>query len=471
MLLFIVTIDVSKEIFQFFIDNFVALDLLLFKNKLIYSLMSFIKKLNSMELWPIWIGFFWFILLVSFRATLDIGPDDLSVWSNDADFVNQFHTNLVTTIVCFILATLACLIMCHAFLDKPLRFLEYFIVLCIVIAAKIIGTNKTLKSLGLGTSFWCIIIGCVIRTLFRDFGQDLKHIMSMEFFIKIGIVLFAIDVQKISELGPKGIVIGWIETSLLLVFVYVIGAYVLRIDHVRSLLISSGLSICGSSAIMAIADVLNQSQDQQENQENEIVIEESVQESVMRELNINRITLVTITILSIFSIPYIPILPILCRYFSFSSTVCGLWIGGTIDSTGTVIASASLLDQTTLDSAVFLKMLQNIIIGPVTLVITSIIYRSINPQILFDKFPKFVIGFLVVSFIVSSFTLELRNKVTHDLFIASEWFSHLSFALIGLDIDIQDTSIYTEWRMLFLYVFGQTLDTFTTLGLSIWLFG
>lgn len=425
-----------------------------------------IKYLNSTELWPIWIGFLWFILLVTLRATLDIGPTDLSVWSNDNEFTTQFqNTNLITSLSCFVLATLACLITCHACLNKRLHFLEYFIVFCIVFSSKIFGTNKTLKSFGLGTSFWCIIIGCFLRILLRDIGRDLQKIMSMEFFIKTSIVLFAIDIQKIAELGPKGIVIGWIETSLLLAFVYVIGVYVLRIDHVRSLLISCGLSICGSSAIMAIADVFEQHTAEQNERH-------SIQEyDTLTQQNVNSITLVSITILSIFSIPYIPVLPILCRYFSFSSTVCGLWIGGTIDSTGTVIASASLLDQTTLDSAVFLKMLQNIIIGPVTLIITSIIYKSINPKILLYKFPKFVIGFLVVSFIVSSFSLQLRQNVTHDLFIASEWFSHISFALIGLDIDILDTKIYTEWRMLCLYVFGQTLDTFTTLGLSILLFG
>lgn len=424
--------------------------------------------LNSLELWPVWIGFFWFALLVTIRTIYDIGPLDLSVWSNDVNFVTQFqNTNLIASLCCFVSLTLISVMICHSCTHKKLSFLQYFIVFCIMFASKIIGTNETLRSNGFGTSFWCITIGCFIRTTCRDLDN---YTLSMEFFIKVSIVLFAIDIQKIAELGPRGLVIGWIETSVVLIFVYLVGIYILRMDISRSLLISSGLSICGSSAIMAVSDVI----DKRDQETNEINLDQSVGNSIRYHPEYNQretvenVTTVAITILSIFAIPYIPILPIFCKMFNFSDNVCGVWIGGTIDSTGAVIASASLLNQNTLDSAVILKMLQNIIIGPVTLLITIGVYKSANPRILIDKFPKFVVGFLIVSGIVSS--LPARQTIARDCFIASEWFSNLSFVLIGLDIDLLNSYIYREWRMVLLYIIGQSIDTFTTLGLSILLY-
>lgn len=399
---------------------------------------------NNKELWPIWIGYIWFCILITLRIFGEIGPIDLKTWSTFDDLRLQLVSYTVT-LCCLIVFTLISVSVSHFCLKQKINYPFYIFIFVILFCSKIIGSFIVLKKLGLGTSFWCIIIGCFIRIIWRDTEHYIKELMSMEFFIKTGIVLFAIDIQEILKFGSRGIVVAWVETTLLLSFVYCIGIYIVRLDKTRTLLISFGLSICGSSAIMAISDII-----------------ESEQEHINA----------SITILSLFTIPFINGIPAISKIYGLSSVVSGIWIGGTVDSTGAVIASASLLDKTALNSAVVLKMLQNIIIGPILLVITSVWYKSINPRILWERFPKFVIGFLSICIIVSLLQNNLRETVTQDCFIVSEWFSNISFILIGLDINlyILKRLIIKNWKMILLYTIGQTIDIFTTLGFTLLMF-
>lgn len=399
---------------------------------------------NNKELWPIWIGHTWFCVLIILRVFAGIGPIDLKLWSTFDDLRLQLVSHSVT-LCCLIVFTLVTVSVSHFCLKQKINYPFYIFIFVILFCSKILGSFLVLKKLGLGTSFWCIILGCFIRIIWRDTEHYIKRLMSMEFFIKTGIVLFAIDIQEILKMGSRGIVVAWVETTLLLSLVYCIGIYIVRLDKMRTLLISFGLSICGSSAIMAISDII-----------------ESEQEH----------TNVSITILSLFTIPFINAIPTISQIYGLSSVVSGIWIGGTVDSTGAVIASASLLDKIALNSAIVLKMLQNIIIGPILLVVTSFWYKSIKPSILWERFPKFVIGFLSVCIIVSLLQNNLREMITQDCFIISEWFSNISFILIGLDIDIYILKrlIIKNWKMILLYTIGQTIDVFTTLGFTLLMF-
>lgn len=397
--------------------------------------------LNTDEYWPIWIGFVFFIITLVLRITLNIGPTDLKSYNSFGLFgIEIVNLNFLISLVCIISLTFITLIICHKFLKKDFIFWNYVLVFSLTLISKIIGGYLPLKNIGFGTSIWCIIIGCIFRLIHN---KVLKGVMSLEFFIKIAIVLLAIDIQEIANVGPKGIVIAWVETTIILTFVYFIGIYAFGMDKVKSLLVSSGLSICGSSAVMAISDVINA--------ETEDIT-------------------VVITILSIFTIPFIPTLPIICKSLGFSDIISGSWIGGSIDSTGAVIASANLLNINALHNAVILKMLQNILIGPITLAITAIWYRSINVLTLWNKFPKFVLGFIIVSIVVSFMP---KQDLQLDLFIISEWFSYISFVLIGMDINLRKIhkQFYNKYNMIWLYLIGQMLDTFTTLGVTYLMFG
>lgn len=173
-----------------------------------------------------------------------------------------------------------------------------------------------------------------------------------------------------------------------------------------------------------------------------------------------------IAIMSVLTVPLIPLVPMFATWRKFPAALTGAWIGGAIDSTGAVMTSASLLNGDTLKSAIVVKMLQNILIAPIALVITLIWSRRFKLRILWDKFPKFVLGFLLVATITTLLPDHLGTPVVNNSFVISEWFSGVSFVLIGFDIDL--ISIWRQlverrWIVSF-YIFGQIWDICSTLG-------
>lgn len=148
--------------------------------------------------------------------------------------------------------------------------------------------------------------------------------------------------------------------------------------------------------------------------------------------------------------------------------IVGAWIGGSVDSTGAVIATASLVSLNLLQCAAVIKMLQNLLIGPVALVVAGVYAGEFRARIIWDKFPKFVIGFIIVA--IATTFLPNANTLAANSFIVSEWFSALSFVMIGFDIDFNEIPKYFAdgKKILMFYIVGQTFDIGLTL-IAAWL--
>ena len=448
------------------------------------NILHLLKILNTDEYWPIWIAFITFTIQTFLRNFLNIGPEDFKVWNNKKEFyIIITDIKVIVTIIILSFFTIICVTVYHtvsnknANLNTPQQvpqeislqqvpqeislqqvpqeissqqvpqeissqqvsdstpnYIDYVLMMLLAILSKCIGTYYYFKVYGFGTAFWCILSGFIFKTFFKYTNK-----ISLEIFIKIGIVLFANDLNNILQLGGRAIVVAWVETCILLIFTLAIGNYILKLHVVDNLLVSSGLCICGSSAVICVADILN----------NDEILTKSVTKSIM--------------ILSLFSIPFIITLPILCKSFGVSDVVCGAWIGGSIDSTGSVLASASLVNLNVLNVSIVMKMLQNLLIGPIVLVISVFIQGTFNFKVLFKTFPKFILGFIIVCIVT---TLLNDKKLINDCIILSEWFSNLSFVIIGMEIDILVFKEFDIYKSVLLYCIGQTVDTFTTFGVS-----
>jgi uncharacterized membrane protein YadS len=90
--------------------------------------------------------------------------------------------------------------------------------------------------------------------------------------------------------------------------------------------------------------------------------------------------------------------------------VGGAWIGGTIDSTGAVVAAGATLGKAAADVAATVKMIQNILIGVTAFGIASYWVTFVEkdphgkrPHVseIWIRFPKFVWGFVGASIIFS----------------------------------------------------------------------
>lgn len=81
-------------------------------------------------------------------------------------------------------------------------------------------------------------------------------------------------------------------------------------------------------------------------------------------------------ILTFFTMFYMILVPYICLLAGIDNEVCGAWIGGSVDETGKVVASVSILDNDdATDTAVLIKVSQNVMIAFVCLTL-AVVYHD-----------------------------------------------------------------------------------------------
>jgi uncharacterized membrane protein YadS len=310
-----------------------------------------------------------------------------------------------------------------------------------------LGSHTFLHKIGIGDSVWNIIFGMIFRTCCS--ATYTKHFfektLSLEFFIKVSIVLLAVDINEILSISAKGVAVSWGETTILLGVMYLIGVYVIRAKKEEALVTVSGASICGSSASMAVADGIKAD----------------------KNIAIN-----VILIMSVLTVPLIPSMPPVGEAIGFNENTMGAWIGGSVDSTGAVVATLNALSVKTIHTGIVIKMLQNILIGPVLLIIVACWYRTVSLMMLWEKFPKFVLGFLITAGILTGIPREHVELIKANSFVMSEWFAAISFVLIGMEIDLRKlrSQIMENKKIFILYILTQSVDLVSTAGIAYLMF-
>lgn len=346
-------------------------------------------------------------------------------------------------------------VVAHFMLKKNQELEAYGAIIVIAVAARAIGEYNVLKSAGLSASFWAIILGI----LFRYVGlKSAGGVLSGEFFIKIGVTLLAMDFSNIAKIGLPGLMVAWGDTMIVIAVGTMFAIKVMGMNLKDSLVVAGATSICGSSAATAISAAIH------------------VQEP-NEPPYVDKACSTVIALMGMLNTPLMPLLPLIRTRLNVNPVIVGSWIGGSVDSTGQVIASASLGGSAVLESATIIKMAQNVLIGPVCLALTVFFQKSFKPSILLDKFPLFVVGFFVTSLVAN--IIRLSNTVSEDIsdliisnsWFISEWINLVGFARIGLQIDVNAFIKNSEdHTVLYTYLAVQCLDLLTTFGWSYLLF-
>lgn len=351
----------------------------------------------------------------------------------------------------------------------------------------------------MNASIWAIIFGCVLRNVLdvmrpgRPLPTFLKVAQQTELYIAISLVLLCIDISVLKPLAPRALFVSWIDTPLLFMVVALAGWRLLHIDLQTSIILSGATFICGSSAAIALGS----------------------------SMGVPHKTQMPIAIISIFTIPSIIALPYVAQRLQFSPTVSGAWFGGCVDSTGGVIAAASIFgEKQAIDTSAIVKMVQNVLIGPISVLMawswsryelkqmykrdeellrrqpsrehegdielddkpsrpTSQQQPVVLPKkdkayvMLWKRFPKFVLGFILTAILFNTVVggdAEHRQNVNDYCFYVSEWFSTMSFVSIGLGLQISDMkrNIRNLGKLCTLYIVAQLVDIVIT-GLLAWL--
>jgi uncharacterized membrane protein YadS len=155
-------------------------------------------------------------------------------------------------------------------------------------------------------------------------------------------------------------------------------------------------------------------------------------------------------------------------------------MGGTLDTTGSVVAASALVSERAMRIGTIVKFSQNVLIG-VAAFILSVWWalganggnKAPNAQrpgarVIWDRFPKFVLGFILIS-ILASVGLFSKAQLA-DLTALRNWAFTLAFISIGLELSFGELK-RTGARPLVAYLIATVFNTLLALGVAAVIFG
>jgi len=264
---------------------------------------------------------------------------------------------------------------------------------------------------------WAILIGLLISNVIGVPVLFRAGVATYEFWLKVGIVLLGARflLGDVLRLGGLSLALVFIEIALSLTFMTLLGrAFKLRPK--LTTLLAVGSSICGVSAIIATQGAIDAD-------------EEDSSYAIAAILALGAISLF--------------LFPLVGHTLHLSDSGYGLWAGLAVDNTAEASAAGALYSDAAGKIAVLAKTCRNAMIGFV--VLGYAIYWSSRGQaaqvknkaaFLWAKFPKFVLGFLLISLLASvGFFTKPQTAALGNL---SRWAFLLTFAGVGLRTNLRD---------------------------------
>ncbi len=276
-----------------------------------------------------------------------------------------------------------------------------------------------------------------------------------EFYIKVGLVILGASIV-FGDLLRSG-VLGLVQALLVVLVVWVFCfrlAKRLRVDDELATMMATAVSICGVSAAIAACGAIQGDR--------------------------KKLSYVTALVL-IVAAPMMVVMPHAIRAFGIPDAVGGAWLGGTLDTSGSVVAAGEMISEAARDVAVVVKLSQNVLIGVAAFALTiwwnlrgrgSTAGARPGVRVIWDRFPKFVLGFLAASFafsflVGSSLVAETRGLLNG---VRTLWFA-LAFTSIGLETRFRDLAPAEGSRPALAFIGGQAFNVVWTLLLAFVLFG
>ncbi len=342
-------------------------------------------------------------------------------------------------------------------INKSVRsaLVTFPLIFILTLMALVISGNNEIKALNLESVIFSLSIGLLVSNVF-NLPRWLRDSLSAELFVKIGLVLLGTGVIFSDILKAGGL--GLIQALVVVVSVWYFAFWVckkLKIDEELSMMISSAVSICGVSAAIATAGAIK---------------------GDTKKLSYV-ISLVLIT-----AIPMMIVMPYIAKQFNFPEAVTGAWLGGSIDTTGAVVASGTLVGETALKISTIVKFSQNVLLGLAAFAISiywTYSHDGKNGQhaekptlgLIWERFPKFVLGFILASMLFSFvLTEETVSTVKESLkSIQTLWFV-LAFTSIGLETKFSDIFNENSKKPLYGFLIAQTFNILITLVVAYILF-
>jgi uncharacterized integral membrane protein (TIGR00698 family) len=335
----------------------------------------------------------------------------------------------------------------------------FCVVFLLAVLAFMLAGHQVVAHYHLEYVLWALVVGLAISNTVGT-PRWIQSAACTEFYIKTGLVLLGAEVlfHRLLALGLPGIFVAWTVTPIVLITTFWFGQRVLRIESPSlNMVISADMSVCGVSAAIATGAACRADRG---------------------ELSL------AIGMSLTFTVVMMVVMPLFIKAVGMSSVLGGAWIGGTIDSTGAVVAAGAILGDDARDVAATVKMIQNVLIGVVAFFVAVYwVFRVERPEDgthpsvweIWVRFPKFILGFVGASVVFSLLIAVLpdgqavvnaSNDVSKNL---RAWFFCFGFVSIGLQSNFRELASHLKGgKPLILYVLGQSFNLCLTL-LMAWL--
>ena len=331
----------------------------------------------------------------------------------------------------------------------------FLLIYVLAIIALIVAGNKVLNYYGLEYVIFALVLGLVIGNLTK-IPVWLKEAARSEFFIKTGLVILGTSIlfTEIIRAGLPGI----LQSILVVSAVWFIALWIsrkLKVDDEFGVILASAVAICGVSAAIVASGAIKGDK--------------------------KKLSYVT-TLVLLVAIPMLVLQPWLIKTLGIPEIVGGAWLGGTLDTTASVSAAAELVGPVATKAGVIVKFSQNVLIGIAAFFIALwwTYRKGIKTEatetpglsVVWELFPKFVLGFIGASLLFSFLIpVPVVKNVSGTLNgLRTIWFA-LAFVSIGLEARFTDLVKTEGGRPALAFIAAQLFNIIWTLLWAYLLFG
>jgi len=423
--------------------------------------------LQSEDWWACFLG--WFILLVAIVGLREVeagkwavgflpsGPKLAKDWTSLAAALPQGAEGWGATLGLFLFMLILTMIGGFFMKFDFKRYIPGFVVIFLLsLISIIISRQQFINKWGFEYVIFALIFGLIISNVFKV-PAILKAAGMTEYFIKIGLVCMGAGILFSDVL--RGGFMGLVQAVLVATVVWFMTYWICRAFKVSerfSAIIASANAICGVSATIAAGGAI--------------------------QGNKKEVSYMVAWVL-VCAVVLILIMPPIAKWLNLPNNWAGAWVGGVIDNTGAVVAAGGIIGgDAAYKTAAMVKMAQNVLIGVAAFLMALWATMSLDRKEaekaekvsfmeIWYRFPKFVVGFIVSSIVVSVFIepvsgLKAVKAVGSALNNYRNWFFAFCFVSIGLETNFKELVSVGGGRPAIAYWISQTANAFWTLFIT-----
>lgn len=243
--------------------------------------------------------------------------------------------------------------------------------------------------------------------------------------LRLGIILygFRLSVQQILQLGAGSFLSAVAMTFSSLVVGATVGK-LLKVDRSVALLVTTGASICGVSAVMAAAPV--------------------VEEEGASGAKVST-ALATVMVFGIASMFLYPIMWSKLPWASLSPKIMGIYTGATIYEVAGVVAAGNAMSPAVASAALLTKLVRVLLLAPFLVILSRM--SSENARSSHVQTPWFAFAFFGVC--LASSCVQIPHVISERLSLFSTWCTAMAMVGLGLESDLKSIQ-RMGWRPMLL---------------------